>query len=232
MRLTFVVAVVACALNASIAAADPIPFAAVSSVPRFNALQITFGATWTLSSADVANPTHPTDPVYGQAAPVVVDEIPSVAGVALGYFKLPDISLTGVLDDGSTTFLRFGPGMFSIATLDLLSPLGPLVPFVDASFASVVIGLANDGSSRYAIGSAAFSGVAFTNSGLQHPGGFLFNLGERTLSFENGTAQFNYPITLGVLGAEPTAAVPEPATMLLVGTGLAGLARARRNRRR
>lgn len=223
-----------CLLTAMIAAisfpgsasADPVPFAGLVSAPGYAGLRLTLADTPSLSSADVPNFVSPADPVYGSSARVFVDDIPSDEGPFLGFFKLPEVEFLTSFNNGTTTFLVFGPGSFSIATLNPVNPL-LLTPFVTATFANVVLGLQNDGSSQFAAGNAVFEGVAFDNSGLQNPGSFVFSLGQGALTQREDGRQFDYPIALGVTVGQP-AAIPEPSTLFLVSMGLSGYAAHRR----
>ncbi len=210
--------------------ADPIPFVGLASVPGFQGLRLTLAPTLTLSSAEHTNFIDPTDPVYGASAPVFVDSIPTT-GPFLGFFEMDPISIVSSIDNGTTTFLLFGPGDFSIALFDPLGPTAPFLPFVQASFASVALAFANDGSSRIGVGNAVFSGLSFAGSGLQNPGMFVFQLGEPQVVFLDDSPGVEYAIDLGILAAQPPAAVPEPATMLLIGSGMAGAALRRAGRK-
>lgn len=143
---------------------------------------------------------------------------PSTSTVS-GSFHSPDAS-AGDLAFSGTTLYESGTtsGGDELINASLGTAIGKFKVGGVGTALSGVFGLADDGTTMYAVNGTSVYTVNLGNAALT----FLFDYGGHGLGSANGTAFFG----------ESASAVPEPASLMLFGTALLGLAMLRRRQNR
>jgi hypothetical protein len=128
------------------------------------------------------------------------------------------------LNTGGTATITFSQAVTN-PLLALVSWNGNTVEFgVPVTFLSYGAGYWGNGTPVLNAGGTGFFGSGEVHGVIEVPGTFT------SLSFTH-TSENWHGFTVGVMGAAPPPQVPEPASLLLLGTGLVGVGRAWRKRR-